>query len=73
MITDSKADEYSDRFHIYTDEQINLDEDTYLINENGDIDENGDYCKLIIFPSYQIMTASPLRPSMRMSSGLCQR
>jgi len=42
MITDSKADKYSDRFHIYTDEQISFDQDTYLINENGDIDENGD-------------------------------
>jgi len=41
MITDSKADEYSDRFHVYTDEQISLDEDTYLIDENSDL--NTDY------------------------------
>lgn len=41
MITDSKADQYSDRFHIYTDEQISLDEDVYYIDE--DLDTNVDY------------------------------
>jgi hypothetical protein len=41
MITDSKADLYKDRFHVYTEEQISLDEDTYLIDEN--LDANTDY------------------------------
>jgi hypothetical protein len=41
MITDSKADQYSDRFHIYTDEQISLDDDTYYLDE--DLDTNVDY------------------------------
>ena len=41
MITDSKADEYADRFHIYTSEQINLVEESYEIDE--DVDGNVDY------------------------------
>jgi len=41
MITNSKADEFSDRYHIYTSDQISLDEDTYLIDEN--VDSNTDY------------------------------
>jgi len=36
MITNSKADEFTDRYHIYTSDQISLDEDTYLIDENRD-------------------------------------
>ena len=41
MITDSKADEYVDRFHVYTEDQISLDEGVYLIDEN--MDSNTDY------------------------------
>ena len=41
MITDSKADQYEDRFHVYKEEQISLDENTYLIDEN--LDSNADY------------------------------
>jgi len=36
MITDSKADEYSDRFHIYTTDQINLVGESYEIDEDMD-------------------------------------
>ena len=41
MITNPKADQYSDRFHLFTDDQISLDEDDYLIDEN--LDTNVDY------------------------------
>jgi hypothetical protein len=41
MITDPKADRYTERFQVYTEEQISLDEGTYLIDENGD--NNVDY------------------------------
>ena len=36
MITDPKADEFSDRYQLYSDEQISLEEDTYEIDENLD-------------------------------------
>ena len=36
MITDPKADEFSDRFHVYTSGQISLVEDVYNIDENMD-------------------------------------
>jgi hypothetical protein len=38
MITDSKAENYTDRFHVYTDQQILLEEDSYLIYESGGAD-----------------------------------
>jgi hypothetical protein len=41
MITNPKADQYSDRFHVFTDDQISLDEESYLIDEN--LDTNVDY------------------------------
>ena len=41
MITDPGADRYRDRFHVYSDEQISLDEGSYLIDEN--LDSNVDY------------------------------
>ena len=36
MITDPKAEEYNDRFHIYTENQITLADDVYEIDENND-------------------------------------
>ncbi len=41
MITDPKADRFSDRYHVYTSEQINLVEDIYEIYEDADL--NMDY------------------------------
>ncbi len=41
MITDPKADEFSDRYHEYTTEQITLEDDYYGIDE--DTDDNYDY------------------------------
>ena len=41
MITDSKADQYTDRFHVYTEDQISFDGSNYLIDENTD--SNMDY------------------------------
>lgn len=41
MITDPKADEYTDRYHVYTSEQISLADDYYEIDEDGDL--TGDY------------------------------
>jgi len=41
MITDSKAGQFADRYHIYTNDQINLVEDGYEIDEN--VDSNVDY------------------------------
>ncbi len=38
MITDSKADEFTDRYHLYSSAQISLEDDTYLIDEDGDMD-----------------------------------
>ena len=35
MITDPKAEKFSDRYHEYTDQQISLDND-YSVNENID-------------------------------------
>ena len=37
MITDSKADEFTDRYQLYSSAQISLEDDTYLIDENGDL------------------------------------
>jgi hypothetical protein len=37
MITDPKADKFGDRYHIYTDRQISLAEDTYEIDEDTDL------------------------------------
>ena len=36
MITDSKAEEFTDRYHIYTTDQIDLVAESYDIDENGD-------------------------------------
>ena len=41
MITDPKADEFSDRYHEYTPEQITLEDDYYGIDE--DTDDTYDY------------------------------
>jgi hypothetical protein len=41
MITDSKADQFTDRYHIYTSDQISLEDDIYLVDE--DLDGNVDY------------------------------
>ncbi len=41
MITDPVADELSDRYHLYTDEQINMADGHYYIDE--DADNNTDY------------------------------
>jgi len=41
MITDSKAEGFNDRYHLYTDDQISMDDDNYLIDE--DLDGNVDY------------------------------
>ncbi|MFP4489803.1 MAG: DUF5916 domain-containing protein, partial [Bacteroidales bacterium] len=41
MITDPVADELSDRYHLYTDEQINMADGYYYIDE--DTDSNTDY------------------------------
>ena len=37
MITNPKASEFSDRYHVYTNEQINLVEDSYEIDEDTDM------------------------------------
>ena len=44
MITDSKADQYADRFHIYSGDQISLDESSYEVDEdlNGAFDYSFD-------------------------------
>jgi hypothetical protein len=36
MIVDPRADDYNDRFHIYTPDQISLDGETYNVDENTD-------------------------------------
>jgi hypothetical protein len=36
MITDPKADEFTDRYHVFTQEQITLEEDYYGIDEDTD-------------------------------------
>ena len=41
MITDSKADSFTDRYHIYSSGQISLVDNTYTINEDEDM--NVDY------------------------------
>ena len=41
MITDPKAGQFADRYHIYTFDQINLVDDNYEIDEN--MDSNIDY------------------------------
>lgn len=41
MITNPRADRFSDRYHIYTSDQISLVNDTYEIDEDGDM--NADY------------------------------
>ncbi len=41
MITNSRADEYSDRYHNYTTDQIRLDDEIYYVDE--DVDGNDDY------------------------------
>ncbi len=41
MITDSKADEFTDRYHIYTSDQISLVDDIFEVDE--DVDGNVDY------------------------------
>ena len=41
MITDPKAEKFSDRYHIYTPGQISLDDNEYLIDEDQDL--NVDY------------------------------
>ena len=41
MITDSKADQFTDRYHTYTSDQISLEDDLYEIYEDGDM--NMDY------------------------------
>ena len=37
MITDSRAEEFTDRFHIYTSDQISLTDDYYDIDEDRDL------------------------------------
>ncbi len=37
MITDSKAEEFTDRYHLYSSAQISLEDDSYLIDEDGDM------------------------------------
>ncbi|MFO7934085.1 MAG: DUF5916 domain-containing protein [Bacteroidales bacterium] len=37
MITDPKAEEFSDRYHVFTSGQISLAEDTYQIDEDRDM------------------------------------
>jgi hypothetical protein len=37
MITNSKAEEFTDRYHIYTNGQINLADNTYEIDEDQDL------------------------------------
>ncbi|MBL7111007.1 MAG: carbohydrate binding family 9 domain-containing protein [Bacteroidales bacterium] len=37
MITDPKADEFTDRYHVYTTQQISPVDDTYEIDENYDM------------------------------------
>ena len=41
MITDSKAENFTDRYHIYTSDQISLEDNIYLVDEN--VDGNVDY------------------------------
>ncbi len=41
MISDPKADEFADRYHIYTSQQISLVDNSYEIDEN--VDGNVDY------------------------------
>jgi hypothetical protein len=41
MITDPKAEEFTDRYHLFSEQQISLAEDTYEIDENMDM--NMDY------------------------------
>jgi hypothetical protein len=41
MITDSKADQFTNRYHIYTSDQISLEDNIYLVDE--DVDGNLDY------------------------------
>jgi len=41
MITNSRADEYSDRYHNYTSDQIRLEDEVYYVDEN--VDGNDDY------------------------------
>ncbi len=41
MIIDSKADEFTDRYHIYTSDQISLVDDIFEVDE--DVDGNVDY------------------------------
>jgi len=53
-ITDPKAADFTDRYHIYTDDQITYDEDNhvYLIDENTD--GSSDY--YIINPNFNFKT-----------------
>jgi hypothetical protein len=41
MITDPRAAAFSDRYHVYTTDQINLADNTYVVDEDGDA--NVDY------------------------------
>jgi len=43
MITDPKADEFSDRYHVYTAQQINLVDDYYEIDEDTDASFDYDF------------------------------